>query len=124
MSVLRGRGGPGRARRDRPVGRPCEIFERREPRPYRGLPLTGQLARPRGILLLDQPEARLVAGELLERNLRRTAIEDERALAARGASRVETIERPVARVDRELLLVEPVHEVVAVRDARAVGDDQ
>ena len=78
-SVLRDGGRPRRAGRRRPVRGPRQLFERREPGADGGLALPRQLARPRRILLLDQPEARLVAGELLERDLRRAGVEDQRA---------------------------------------------
>ena len=45
-------------------------------------------------------------------------------LARRHRARVEAEERPVAGLDRQLLLLESVFEVVAVGDAGAVGDDQ
>ena len=47
-----------------------------------------------------------------------------RRLSLGAAPRVEAVERPHARVDRQLLLGRAVRHVVAVRDAVAVGDDE
>ena len=43
-------------------------------------------------------------------------------LSARGATRVVAIQRPVSRLGGQLLMLEPVAQVVAVRDAMTVGD--
>ena len=57
-------------------------------------------------------------------DLRRRRLEHQRVLAGGDAPRIEPEERPVPGIDRELLLLEPMHQVVAVRDAVAVGDDE
>ena len=69
-------------------------------------------------------ETRLAGGEFVQGRLGRGRIEEQGALAAVGAAGIVAEERPVAGVDRELLLVEAAGEVVAVGDAVAVGDDQ
>src|SRR3990172_940892 len=77
-----------------------------------------------GTLLLDHAEARLVAHVRGEIALGRAGVELEGALAEGRTPRVVAIERPVSRLDGELLLLDTVRHVIAVRDALAVRDDQ
>ena len=56
--------------------------------------------------------------------LRGAVVEMHRRLSLGEAPRVEAVERPHARVDRQLLLGRAVRHVVAVGDAVAVGDDE
>src|SRR5207248_11533685 len=69
------------------------------------LRLAEQELRRVGVALPQHPVARLRVDVILKGNLRVARIELERVLAFRGARRVETVERPVARLDRELLSV-------------------
>src|ERR1039457_3867769 len=75
------------------------------------------------VLLFDHAEARLVSHELRQRVLDLRGVHEQRRLARRDAAGVEPVHRPVARLCGEFLLVEAEREVVAVRDTRAVRDD-
>ena len=93
--------------------------------------LTGRLLRvleesleAGGVAALDDPEPRLVAHVLGDERFRGPVVEMHRRLSFGDAPRIEAVERPHARVDRQLLLGRAVRHVVAVRDAMAVGDDE
>src|SRR5437764_12589732 len=88
------------------------------------LRLAEQELRRVGVALLKHPVARLGVDVVLQGNLRVARNELERVLSFDGARRVEAVERPTARLDRELLLAHPQRHVNAVRDALAVGDDE
>ncbi|MBV6467451.1 MAG: hypothetical protein PGMFKBFP_02812 [Anaerolineales bacterium] len=68
--------------------------------------------------------ARLVVGVILQRDGRLFGFDGERILARQGETRVVAIDRPGARIDGELLLLQAARQVVAVRDAVTVGDDE
>jgi hypothetical protein len=76
------------------------------------------------ILVLGHAEARLVVHVRREISLGHRGVELEGALAIHRAPRVVPVERPVTGLDGELLLLESAGQVIAVRDALAVGDDQ
>src|ERR1043165_1096983 len=78
----------------------------------------------RRVALLEHAVARLRVDVVFERNLRLARIQLERVLVLGGGRGVEAVERPVARLDRELLLVHALRHIYAVRDALAVGDDE
>src|SRR5205085_2984100 len=75
---------------------------------------------PVGVALLDHPEARLVAHELVELALRWAGIELERTLGLPRVARIEAIERPVPGIDGTLLLGASLGEIVPVRDAMRI----
>ena len=77
-----------------------------------------------GVDVFQDAEAGLPGGELGEFGLGRGGIEFERRLALCDEARVVAEERPVAGINRELLLVETLAEVVAVGDAVGIGDDE
>src|SRR5829696_7997860 len=81
-------------------------------------------ARDLRVALLEHAVARLGVDVVLQRNLRLARVELEGVLAGGGARRVVAVERPVAALDGELLLVHPLRDVYAVRDAVAVSDDE
>src|SRR5262249_10900496 len=83
----------------------------------------GEAAEAHRVDLLHHPEARLVAHVLLNSILARRSVENERMLAVGEAAWVEAVEQPDARVDREFLLLGIEAQVVAVRDAGAVGEN-
>jgi hypothetical protein len=84
----------------------------------------GELPEPLRVEPLDHAEARLGGHVVAHLLARRTRVELERRQAALDAARIEAVERPHPAADRLLLLVEPVAQVVAVRDAVAVGDHE
>jgi hypothetical protein len=81
---------------------------------------------PRGLRVAvgEHGVAGLVVGVRLERQARRLGIELKRGLAFPGQFWVVAKERPVTGLDRGLLLVHAVAQIVAVGDAVAVGDDE
>src|SRR5438874_12619244 len=70
-----------------------------------GLRLAEQELRRVGVALLKHPVACLGVDVVLQGSLRLARIQLKRVLAFGGARRVETVKRPVARLDCELLLV-------------------
>src|SRR5581483_7590166 len=68
---------------------------------------TGELVGPSWRHVFQNAETRFVRHELGEFDLRRRRIELETHLAFFDEARIEAEERPVAGVDRELLLLKP-----------------
>ena len=81
-----------------------------------------QLAHLR-IAAREHGVAGFTVGVFLQTDRRCARVELERILAFCAKRGVVAHERPVAGLHRELLLFESVHQVVAVGDAVAVGDD-
>src|SRR5262245_8129706 len=75
-------------------------------------------------LLIRQLESTLDCHQARYVSRWRRRVEHERWLAGRVAPRVEPVERPVAGVGRQPLMLEAMREVVAVRDAMAIADDE
>ena len=73
---------------------------------------------------LHQPEPVLVLKIFLEFDRRRLAIQLQGFPAGFYEPRIVTVEHPVAGIDGHLHLVQRIGEVVAMLDARRMGDDQ
>src|SRR6266542_5929066 len=103
-------------------GRPLLVDAPARPHVLLGLP--EQPPRSVGIAVSQHRVARLVVGVLLEVHARRLGVQLHRVLPVPRELGVVAEERPVAGEDGGLLLVHAVAQVVAVRDAVAVGDDE
>ena len=88
-----------------------------------GLRQRRELGGPFRVGALEDGEARLGGHEVADRDRRRLRVELER-LAALDLGGLEAVQRPVAALDRVLLVGHRLAHVDAVGDAGAVGDDE
>src|SRR5579884_1459883 len=76
------------------------------------------------VALQQHFEARLIVGELLQRDAWIFRVKDQGVLAFVQQSRVIAIERPVAGLYGQFLLFQSLDHIDAMRDTVAVGDDE
>ena len=90
----------------------------------RGLGFFEEIFEPCRIGALDHAETRLIAHVVGDFGFGRPIIEVKRRFTFVETSWIESIKRPNAGLDRELLLGGAICHVIAVRNAVAVRDDQ
>ena len=83
-----------------------------------------QFARGLRVALREHGVARLLVGILFERDARRFGVELKRVLPCKTQGRIVAHQRPVTGKHGILLLVQPETQVISVRDAVTVGDDE
>src|SRR6516225_6958325 len=93
---------------------PCRVVARR----------CRQAPEALGVDLLDHAETRFVAHVVGNAHLAGLGIEHQRRLTALRPPGVITIEWPDTRVDGQLLLLGAEAQIVSVRDAVTVGNDE